>query len=91
MNELSHLCTFGCCRVGIHSGPGRPVLLTKTKDNDIDAKSEIYFVEAFVGETIILPCPPPPSDPPAIITFYKDGHQVLESGMLYTYWPQQSE
>ena len=45
---------------------------------------EVYVVDVFVGETAVLPCPPPPSDPPAVITFYKDGQRVVETGSLLT-------
>jgi hypothetical protein len=38
----------------------------------------------FAGETAVLPCPPPPSDPPATITFFKDGKPVINNGTTLT-------
>ena len=60
------------------SRPIRPGISTKSRDTDNSAS--VYVVEVFSGETAILPCPPPPSDPPATITFYKNGMAVSESG-----------
>ena len=62
-------------RSGLHvlhaSGPVRAGISTKSRD--VDNSASVYVVEVFAGETAILPCPPPPSDPPATITFYKNG------------------
>lgn len=62
------------------SGPAR--LGISTKSSDTDNSASVYVVEVFAGETAILPCPPPPSDPPATITFYKNGLVVPENGKL---------
>jgi len=79
---------------GLHvlhaSGPVRAGISTKSRD--VDNSASVYVVEVFAGETAILPCPPPPSDPPATITFYKNGLpmptqtdriKLLESGNLH--------
>ena len=63
-------------------GPGRLGISTRSRDREISAS--VYVVEVFSGETAVLPCPPPPSDPPATITFYKNGKAMTENGMLVT-------
>ena len=57
------------------SGPGRPTL----RDSGSSSRTT-YVFEVFSGETAILPCPAPPSDPPATLTFFKDNKPISESG-----------
>nr|CAH0100959.1 unnamed protein product [Daphnia galeata] len=59
------------------SGPGRPTL--RDNGNGLSSSGSVYVLEVFAGETAVLPCPPPPSDPPATITFFKDGKPVINN------------
>lgn len=61
------------------SGPGRPTL--RDNGSGLSSSGSIYTLEVFAGETAVLPCPPPPSDPPATITFFKDGKPVINNGI----------
>ncbi|XP_046440157.1 interference hedgehog-like [Daphnia pulex] len=59
------------------SGPGRPTL--RDNGSGLSSSGSVYVLEVFSGETAVLPCPPPPSDPPATITFFKDGKPVINN------------
>lgn len=59
------------------SGPGRPTL----RDSESSGRP-VYIVEVFGGETAVLPCPPPLSDPSPTLTFFKDGRVVTENDRL---------
>ena len=58
------------------TGPGRATL----RDGTSGLSASVYALEVFAGETAVLPCPPPPSDPPATITFFKDGKPLALTG-----------
>ena len=70
------------CRSVQPSGPGRPTL--RDNGNGLSSSGSVYVLEVFAGETAVLPCPPPPSDPPATITFFKDGKPVINNGTTLT-------
>ena len=67
------------CRSLQPSGPGRPTL--RDNGSGLSSSGSVYTLEVFAGETAVLPCPPPPSDPPATITFFKDGKPVINNGI----------
>lgn len=59
------------------SGPGRPTL--RDNGSGLSSSGSVYVLEVFAGETAVLPCPPPASDPPATLTFFKDGKPVINN------------
>ena len=67
------------CRSLQPSGPGRPTL--RDNGSGLSSSGSVYTLEVFAGETAVLPCPPPPSDPPATITFFKDGKPAINNGI----------
>lgn len=63
------------------SGPGRPTL--RDNGSGLSSSGSVFVLEVFDGETAVLPCPPPPSDPPATLTFFKDGKPVINNGKVF--------